>query len=135
MSIQTTQNPPVSSGTITTSRAAYYAKRVKELACAVLCRALKDAAYDDEWHEVRGKTYKHVRRHKIDALRFLYEDPRGLLFWCRMANINFKSLIQFLSAHQLDTPEMREKLHGAYVQEFDQKQIQEQTNQPWWENL
>ena len=90
----------------------------RNLACAVLVRALKDASQKDidptdTYYTPR--TDKCTPADKASAQFFLYDDTESLRFWLGMAGIKFRAFQEFLKGNDLDTDEGRAKLKlGAW---------------------
>ena len=86
----------------------------KNMACAVLVRALKDASSQDpppfgSERYVRGSD-KCTFADKSSAVFFLYEDMESLRFWVRMAGIRWRAFRDFLANNKLDSEEVRVQL-------------------------
>ena len=90
----------------------------RNLACAVLVRALKDASQKDidptdTYYTPR--TDKCTPADKASAQFFLYRDDESLRFWLEMAGVKWRAFQEFLKGNDLDTDEVRAKLKlGAW---------------------
>lgn len=93
----------------------------RNLACAVLVRALKDAAQEDwtaeTFHSQRSD--KCTPADKTSAQFFLYNDPESLSFWVSLAGLKTAAFKDFLKGKKLDTADIRERLKlGTYDKMF-----------------
>ena len=93
----------------------------RNLACAVLVRALKDAAQDDwtpaTFHSQRSD--KCTPADKSSAQFFLYNDPESLFFWVSLAGLKWAVFQDFLKDTKLDTADVRARLKlGTYDKMF-----------------
>tara|TARA_R100000306_G_C4302078_1_gene105619 strand:+ start:10 stop:417 length:408 start_codon:yes stop_codon:yes gene_type:complete len=93
----------------------------RNLACAVLVRALKDAAQDDWTSETfhSQRSDKCTPADKASAQFFLYNDPESLSFWVSLAGLKTGAFKGFLKGKKLDTADIRERLKlGTYDKMF-----------------
>ena len=93
----------------------------RNLACAVLVRALKDASRKDLPGNLSyaGRGDKCTPADKASAEFFLYKDPVSLFFWVSLAGLKWGAFQHFLKKNKLDTADVRSRLKlGSYDKMF-----------------